>query len=190
MKIDNLYNLNGQLIHGPKLLKPNKIDDNRGFFMESWNKRTFNQNVESNIEFVQDNHSCSSVGVLRGLHYQLPPHSQGKLVRCIAGEIFDVAIDLRRSSSSFGQWVGVKLSSLNYQQLWIPEGFAHGFLTLSRHAEVLYKVTDYWNKDCERVLSWKDPFVSINWPSNSSFELSDKDSQAPLLDELGEDNLF
>ena len=134
---------------------------------------------------MQDNHSRSSRGVLRGLHYQLPPHPQGKLVRCIVGEIFDVAVDIRRSSPTFGQWVGAVLSSDNQQQLWVPEGFAHGFLTLNGHAEVLYKTTDFWSKDCERAIRWDDPQVAIAWPLNSlgGIEplLAQKDGKAPLM---------
>jgi dTDP-4-dehydrorhamnose 3,5-epimerase len=142
---------------------------------------------------VQDNHSRSSCGVLRGLHYQLPPHPQGKLVRCVVGAIFDVAVDLRRSSSTFGQWVGAHLSAENHQQLWVPAGFAHGFLTLSEQAEVLYKTTDFWSRDCERAIRWDDPEVAIAWPLEALLagmpalevpQLSAKDAVAPLLAEL------
>lgn len=136
---------------------------------------------------MQDNHSRSSRGVLRGLHYQLPPHPQGKLVRCVVGEIFDVAVDIRRSSPTFDQWVGAVLSGENHQQLWVPAGFAHGFLTLSEHAEVLYKTTDFWSKDCEGAIRWDDPQLAIRWPLDNlgGIEplLAQKDANAPLLAE-------
>jgi len=152
----------------PLLLTPRLFGDDRGFFFESWNQRTFSQALGLPLEqapaFVQDNHSRSAKGVLRGLHYQLPPHPQGKLVRCIVGEIFDVAVDLRRGSASFGEWVGAVLSAENHQQLWVPGGFAHGFLTLSEQAEVLYKTTDFWSKDCERSIRWDDPSIQVAWP--------------------------
>jgi len=132
--------------------------------------------------------------VLRGLHYQLPPHPQAKLVRCIVGEIFDVAVDIRRSSPSFGQWVGAVLSAENHQQLWVPEGFAHGFLTLSEQAEVLYKTTDFWSRACERAIRWDDPALAIAWPlealAGAEPQLSEKDGEAPLLAELAEGGLF
>jgi dTDP-4-dehydrorhamnose 3,5-epimerase len=132
--------------------------------------------------------------VLRGLHYQLPPHPQGKLVRCAVGEIFDVAVDIRRRSPTFGQWVGSVLSATTHQQLWVPAGFAHGFLTLSEHAEVLYKTTDFWSRECERAIRWDDPQVAIAWPlkalAGAEPQLSDKDTVAPLLTELAEGDLF
>jgi len=138
---------------------------------------------------VQDNHSRSRQGVLRGLHWQLPPHPQGKLVRCVVGEILDVAVDLRRSSATFGQWAGARLSAENHQQLWIPAGFAHGFVTLSDQAEVLYKTTDVWNRESERALRWDDPQMAIAWPLAQPI-LSDKDGVAPLLAELPAEALF
>jgi dTDP-4-dehydrorhamnose 3,5-epimerase len=172
--------------------------DDRGFFFESWNQQVFAAACEAQGQtapgFVQDNHSRSSRGVLRGLHYQLPPHPQGKLVRCIVGQIFDVAVDIRRSSPTFGQWVGVVLSSDNQQQLWVPEGFAHGFLTLSEHAEVLYKTTDFWSKDCERAIRWDDQQVAIAWPLDSlgGIEplLAEKDAAAPWLADAQAADLF
>ena len=175
----------------PLLLTPRLFGDGRGFFFESWNQRSFAAALGLPLEqapaFVQDNHSRSSRGVLRGLHYQRPPHPQGKLVRCVIGEIFDVAVDIRRSSPSFGQWVGAVLSSENHQQLWVPEGFAHGFLTLSAQAEVLYKTTDFWSKKCERAIRWDDPHVAIAWPLDSlgGIEplLAEKDGAAPRLSE-------
>jgi len=142
---------------------------------------------------VQDNHSRSSGGVLRGLHYQLPPQPQGKLVRCVHGEIFDVAVDIRHGSPSFGQWVGVRLSADNHQQLWVPVGFAHGFLTLSQQAEVLYKTTDFWSQPCERAIRWDDPLLAIDWPladlGDQVPKLADKDRLAPLLSAVAPEEL-
>jgi dTDP-4-dehydrorhamnose 3,5-epimerase len=178
----------GTPVAGPLLITPRVFGDERGFFFESWNQRAFAAALEADgqpvPDFVQDNHSRSSQGVLRGLHYQLPPHPQGKLVRCVLGEIFDVAVDIRRGSPTFGQWVGAHLSAANHQQLWVPVGFAHGFLTLSEHAEVLYKTTDFWSRDCERAIRWDDPQLAIAWPQHSSPTaplLSEKDAAAPLL---------
>ena len=131
--------------------------------MESWNQRKFNDAVGKDISFKQDNHSKSSKGVLRGLHFQCNPFAQGKLVRCIRGEIYDVAVDIRKESKTFLEWVGVLLNSQNHNQLWIPEGFAHGFLTLSDSAEVLYKTTEYWSKNHEKTVIWNDPKLSIDW---------------------------
>ena len=143
----------------------------------------------SDLAFVQDNHSRSARGVLRGLHFQLPPHPQGKLVRCSVGEIFDVAVDLRRGSSTFGRSVGLRLSASNHQQLWVPPGFAHGFLSLEEDSEVLYKTTDVWHRECERSLRWDDPALAIAWPLDAIAAaegptLSDKDAAAPGLAEL------
>ena len=178
-------------VQGPLLLTPRVFGDARGFFFESWNERQWNQLLADHgqepVGLVQDNHSRSSRGVLRGLHYQLPPSPQGKLVRCVLGEIFDVAVDLRRSSATYGQWVGVRLSAENHQQLWVPVGFAHGFLTLSEHAEVLYKTTDFWSQPCERAIRWDDPDLAIAWPQEGLPEgqplLADKDAKAPSLAE-------
>ena len=167
-----------------KIIEPAVFGDERGFFFESFNQAKFNQAVGYDVAFVQDNHSRSAKGVLRGLHYQLPPHPQGKLVRCVVGEVFDVAVDIRKSSPSFGQWVGVHLSAENKRQLWIPPGFAHGFLTLSEYAEFLYKTTDYWAKDCEQAITWNDPSIAIDWPSfDGQPLLSEKDRLAPKLSE-------
>lgn len=185
---------NGALVKGPLLLKPRVFGDDRGFFFESWNQRSFHDAlVESGcseadvkrVEFRQDNHSRSSRGVLRGLHYQLEPEPQGKLVRCTVGAIFDVAVDLRRSSDTFGHWVAAELTAENHQQLWVPVGFGHGFLTLSDHAEVLYKASGFWNRDCERSLRWDDPQLAIDWPLESAGVkkplLAQKDAAAPSL---------
>jgi len=182
----------------PLLLTPRVFADARGFFFESWNQGSFaaalGLPVEQAPAFVQDNHSRSSCGVLRGLHYQLPPHPQGKLVRCIVGEIFDVAVDLRRGSASFGEWVGAVLSAENHQQLWVPEGFAHGFLTLSDHAEVLYKTTDFWNQGCERAIRWDDPQLAITWPlgqlEGMAPLLAEKDALAPWWADVQAEDLF
>ena len=167
-----------------KIIEPAVFGDDRGFFFESFNQAKFNQAVGYDVAFVQDNHSRSAKGVLRGLHYQLPPHPQGKLVRCVVGEVFDVAVDIRKSSPTFGQWVGVYLSAENKRQLWIPPGFAHGFLTLSEYAEFLYKTTDYWAKDCEQAIIWNDPSIAIDWPAiDGQPLLSEKDRLAPKLSE-------
>ncbi|HEX8448010.1 MAG TPA: dTDP-4-dehydrorhamnose 3,5-epimerase [Allosphingosinicella sp.] len=163
------------------VLTPRVHRDERGFFAESYNKRAFAQAVGSDVDFVQDNHSLSMRGVLRGLHYQLDPKAQGKLVRAVVGEIFDVAVDVRRGSPTFRRWVGVRLSAENGKQLWIPRGFAHGFLTLSERAEVLYKASDYYAPDLEGSLAWDDPDIGIEWPGGPSPLLSAKDSAAPGL---------
>jgi len=190
MQVNSLFSANGKLLDGLKLIKPDLRKDDRGFFMESWNRNSISEAGLGDINFVQDNHSLSSKGVFRGFHYQLPPHQQLKLVRCISGQIFDIVIDIRRESTSFGDWVGVHLTSSNFNQLWVPEGFAHGFLTLSEQAEVLYKVTNYWDKSAERTISWKDPSLLIKFPFNGSFELSQKDNDAPFLSELEDNDLF
>jgi dTDP-4-dehydrorhamnose 3,5-epimerase len=193
MQAEVLTTAAGIPLEGPLLLTPRVFGDGRGFFFESWNQQAFNAAAGTTC-FVQDNHSRSSRGVLRGLHYQLAPHPQGKLVRCVVGEIFDVAVDLRRGSSTFGQWVGARLSSTNHQQLWVPAGFAHGFLTLSEQAEVLYKTTDFWSRECERAIRWDDPQLAIAWPlealAGAEPQLSEKDAAAPLLAELAEGDLF
>ena len=164
-----------------KIIEPKVFGDARGFFMESWNARDFEKLVQQEIQFVQDNHSKSMKGVVRGLHFQLPPHAQAKLVRCISGEIFDVAVDIRKNSPTFAQWVGVRLSSENHKQLWIPEGFAHGFVALSDHAEVFYKTNAFWAKEFEGSIRWDDPDIGIEWPLSDSPRLSDKDKAAPFL---------
>lgn len=157
------------------ILEPKVFGDARGFFFESYNEREFRAATGLDVHFVQDNHSRSSRGVLRGLHYQLPPAAQGKLVRCVVGEVFDVAVDIRKSSPTFGKWVGVRLSAENKRQLWIPEGFAHGFLVLSEFAEFLYKTTDYYAPERERCILWNDPNLEIVWPLKSPPVISVKD---------------
>lgn len=161
-----------------KIFEPAVFGDARGFFFESFNQRKFDDAVGRKVDFVQDNHSRSTRGVLRGLHYQLPPHAQGKLVRVVSGEVYDVAVDIRRSSPTFGKWVGVTLSAENKRQLWIPEGFAHAFMVLSDTADFLYKTTDFWAKDAECSIIWSDPQLAIDWPRDISPVLSDKDAQA------------
>lgn len=162
------------------LFEPKVFGDQRGFFYESFNQKVFEEVVGRSVTFVQDNHSKSVKGVLRGLHYQIK-HAQGKLVRVTHGEVFDVAVDLRKSSPTFGQWVGAHLSSTNQHQLWIPEGFAHGFVVLLETAEFLYKTTDYWAPKFERSLAWNDPTVAIEWPYTDAPTLSAKDDIAALL---------
>lgn len=156
------------------ILEPKVFGDERGFFFESFNARRFAEATGLHPEFVQDNHSRSARGVLRGLHYQVQ-QAQGKLVRVTAGEVFDVAVDLRRSSPTFGQWVGVHLSAENKRQLWVPEGFAHGFVVLSEFAEFLYKTTDYYAPEHERSIRWDDPTLAIDWPLTEAPQLSAKD---------------
>lgn len=163
------------------LITPRVFGDERGFFYESFNAASFKEAVGYVPNFVQDNHSKSARGVLRGLHYQLPPHAQGKLVRVTAGEVFDVAVDIRKSSPTFGKWVGAVLSSTNQQQLWIPPGFAHAFITLSESAEFLYKTTDFYAPQSERSIIWNDPDIGIDWTFDGSPILSGKDQQAKPL---------
>lgn len=160
---------------GVLVIEPRVFGDERGFFFESFNQRAFDEAAGAHVDFVQDNHSKSSRNVLRGLHYQLPPKAQGKLVRVVQGEVFDVAVDLRKNSKTFGQWVGETLSAENKKQLWIPAGFAHGFLTLSETAEFLYKTTDYYSPEHERCIRWDDPELAIQWPLLHSPTISDKD---------------
>lgn len=164
------------------IFEPKVFGDDRGFFFESFNHQQFEAAIGHQVTFVQDNHSKSSKGVLRGLHYQLSPHAQGKLVRCVAGEVFDVAVDIRKSSPTFGQWVGVHLSGDNKRQLWIPEGFAHGFVTLSETAEFLYKATNYYSPKSEGSIAWNDKLVAIEWPTEVGIPiLSEKDRVASTL---------
>ena len=197
MPAETLRTASGQALSGPLLLTPQVFSDDRGFFYESWNERRFRCDLiaagmsateAETIQFRQDNHSRSSRGVLRGLHFQLPPEPQDKLVRCSVGAVFDVAVDLRRDSPSYGNWVGAELSAENHQQLWVPVGFAHGFLTLTELAEVQYKASGFWNRDCERSLRWNDPALKISWPLERTGGkeplLTTKDRSAPLLSEL------
>ena len=164
------------------LLEPQVFGDARGFFYESFNAQKFHDVTGVRAEFVQDNHSRSVQGVLRGLHYQLPPKAQGKLVRATVGEVFDVAVDIRRGSPTFGQWVGEILSEENKRQMWIPAGFAHGFVVLSDVAEFLYKTTDYYSPNHERCIRWDDPTIGIRWPLVDAPQLSGKDQQGLMFD--------
>ena len=164
------------------LLEPKVFQDERGFFCESYNQKTFSDKTGLSVNFVQDNHSCSQQNVLRGLHYQTQ-QSQGKLIRVVVGSIFDVAVDVRKSSPTFSQWIGYTLSAENKRQLWIPSGFAHGFLALSETVEVLYKATNYYAPQYERTILWNDPDLAINWPIDRSPILSTKDQEGTLLKE-------
>lgn len=163
------------------IFEPNVFGDERGFFFESFNQQKFETALGHKVDFVQDNHSRSMKGVLRGLHYQLPPHAQGKLVRVTQGEVFDVAVDIRQSSPTFGHWVGEFLTAENKKQLWIPEGFAHGFLTLSEVVEFLYKTTNYYSLEDERCIAWNDSCINIEWPNQIIPHLSEKDKQGKLF---------
>ena len=187
METKSLYSNKGNIIEGPLLIEPKLFEDIRGFFFESWNQSTFNIKLNEEIIFSQDNHSCSKKGVIRGLHYQIPPKPQGKLVRCISGEIFDVAVDLRKSSKTFGEWISATLSNRNKLMLWIPRGFAHGFLSLKENSEVIYKASGNYSKEHERSIIWNDPTINIKWPlqiiNSNNPSLSEKDKSAPLLNE-------
>lgn len=167
-------------IPGVLVIEPTVFGDKRGFFYESFNQQAFNLATGSDVQFVQDNHSRSAKGVLRGLHYQIH-QPQGKLVRVVQGAVFDVAVDIRASSPTFGQYVGVELSAENKRMLWVPEGFAHGFLTVSDTAEFLYKTTNYWAPEFERSIAWNDPDIGIRWPTSEPPSLSAKDQNAKLL---------
>ncbi len=174
---------------GVVIVEPAVFSDDRGWFSESYNEARFNAALQDiglppTRRFVQDNHSCSRAGVLRGLHYQLPPHAQGKLVRVVRGAAYDVAVDLRRTSSTFGHWTGVELSADNQRQLWIPEGYAHGFVALQDDTHFIYKTTDFYAKDCERSIRWDDPAIGIRWPLPAGVPaplVAPKDAAAPLL---------
>ena len=173
---------------GVVIIEPAVFGDDRGWFMESFNSARLDAalvalGLPATPRFVQDNHSCSQAGVLRGLHYQLPPHAQGKLVRVVQGAAWDVAVDIRRGSATFGRWVGVELTAQNHRQLWIPPGFAHGFVALTDDTHFLYKTTDVYAKDCERSIRWDDAALAIRWPLPSGLapRLAPKDAAAPLL---------
>jgi dTDP-4-dehydrorhamnose 3,5-epimerase len=171
------------------LIEPKVFGDERGFFYESFSQRVFDEAVGRPVTFVQDNHSSSQQGVLRGLHYQMPPHAQGKLVRVVEGEVFDVAVDIRKSSPRFGQWVGVHLSAENKHQLWIPEGFAHGFLTISEKAQFLYKTTNYYAPQAERCIVWNDASIGINRPVTAPPAVSGKDKLGLLFNQAEQPEL-
>ena len=189
MEYLNVSSNKGNLINGPLIIKPKVFLDNRGYFFESWNHSEFNKIISRQVNFVQDNHSESKYGVIRGLHYQLRPKAQAKLVRCSKGEIFDVLVDIRKDSRTYGEWSSVILNEKNKLQFWIPEGFIHGFMSLKDFSEVQYKTNEYWDKEHERSLYWKDSDLNINWPlANSNEEnkiiINDKDSIAPNLKEI------
>ena len=190
MRIENLKTKTNRLIIGPKIFTPNiKIDD-RGYFFESWKKDFFEKLLKKTVNFKQDNISFSKKGVLRGLHYQKGPFSQGKLISCASGSIYDIAVDIRKDSDTYGNWGSVILSSKNEKSFWIPEGFAHGFLALEDNTKIHYKVTDYWKKDYERSINWNDKFINIDWNFKSfgisSPILSSKDKEAPYLSKCHE----
>lgn len=168
---------------GVLVLEPAVFGDERGFFFESFNQRAFDQAVGEHVDFVQDNHSRSMRGVLRGLHYQVAPHAQGKLVRVARGSAFDVAVDLRGGSPTFGRWTGALLDATSQRQMWIPPGFAHGFLALEDDTDFLYKTTDYYARDCERAIAWNDPALAIEWPlpGGQAPRLAIKDAAAATL---------
>jgi len=177
------YTVTATTIPDVLLLEPKVFSDDRGYFFESYNLRDFRSATGLDVEFVQENHSMSTRGVLRGLHYQIR-HPQGKLMRAVSGSVFDVAVDLRKSSPTFGRWAGAVLSAENRRQLWIPPGFAHGFLALSEAAEVLYKTTDYWYPEHERTLLWKDPALGISWPIDGEPRLAPKDMEGKPFGEI------
>ena len=169
-------------LSGLMLIEPRLFLDDRGFFFESFSQREFEAETGSQVDFVQDNHSRSLRGVLRGLHYQMPSSSHGKLVRVVRGSVWDVAVDIRKSSKTFGQWVGQLLTEENHLQMWIPPGFAHGFVTLSDSAEYLYKTTGYYDRSAERGIAWNDPDIGIEWPQlDIAFSLSEKDRNQPAF---------
>lgn len=168
-------------IHDVKVLQPPVYKDDRGFFYEAFNQTEFEKTIGRKINFIQDNHSRSKKNVLRGLHYQLPPHAQAKLVRVVQGEILDIAVDIRKSSITFGHWVGEILSCKNRKQLWIPEGFAHGFLTLSDTAEIVYKVNNFYSSFSDRSICWNDENIGIDWQKIINPILSPKDANAVTL---------
>ena len=185
MDIKYLSSNKGNIVKGVCVLKPKVIEDNRGFFYESWNQELFNNVVGEEVKFLQDNHSSSNIGVLRGLHYQIKPRPQGKLVRCTSGSVFDVVVDLRKSSPTFGEWSSIVLSKANKLMIWIPTGFAHGFLTLKDDSEIMYKATMKYCKNAERAIRWNDNHLNIKWPLDKiNFlepVLSKKDAKAPYL---------
>ena len=191
MIIKPLKNKDGIIIEGLLLIEPEIFKDSRGFFYENWNQKKFNNIVGKETKFVQDNKSFSSKGVLRGLHYQKNPFSQGKLLSCDFGEIYDVAVDIRKGSPTFGTWASAYLTSKNKNQFWIPCGFAHGFLAITDSVQVSYKTTEYWNKESEITILWNDPNLSIDWPiSKFNINTSHKDSNGTILSKILEENLL
>ena len=185
MQFHQLTSNNGKTIMGPLVIIPKIFKDKRGSFYESWNQTLFDNAVNQKVKFLQDNHSLSNVGVLRGLHYQIEPKPQGKLVRCISGSVFDVAVDIRKSSPTFGEWTSLVLDNKNKLMIWIPSGFAHGFLSLEEKSEVIYKASGFWSREQNKSIRWDDKNIDINWPLKdincSKPLLSDQDSKAPFL---------
>ena len=188
MKVKKLRNKENEIINGPLEIKPRIFNDHRGYFYETWNAKDFQNKINSDTSFVQDNQSFSEKGTLRGLHYQLDPMAQGKLVRVTQGKVFDVIVDLRQNSKTFKSWTSLILNSQEKNQIWVPKGFAHGFLTLSEDAIVEYKVTNYWEKDLERTIIWNDSSISVEWPrlDNNLFQpnLSPKDMNGLTLQSI------
>ncbi len=187
METKKLISNRGNSLIGPLLIKPDTYSDSRGYFYESWNQISFNHYLGEDVTFFQDNHSSSIIGVLRGLHYQIHPKPQGKLVRCTKGSIFDVAVDIRKNSATFGEWVSVKLNNLNKFMFWIPVGFAHGFLSLKDESEVLYKTSGFYSKEHQRSIRWDDKTLNIKWPLQkiklSEPILSERDKNAPYFNQ-------
>jgi len=183
MHIELFTSNNGNTIKGPYLINLKVFKDSRGWFLESWNQLTLNKVLGQKINFTQDNHSFSNLGVLRGLHYQGIKSPQAKLLRCVSGSIYDVIVDIRKNSPTFGEWASIILDSNNKNMVWIPIGFAHGFLSLKENSEVIYKTTGYWNKNQEKIIKWDDKTLNINWPTKefniSKIILSPKDESAP-----------
>ena len=191
MEKELIFSNKGNLLEGPLLIKPKVFTDERGLFLETWNHLKYKKLLNQEINFVQDNFSFSKKNVLRGLHYQINPFSQGKLVRCSEGKIFDVAIDIRKDSPTFSQWAGVILDSIFHNQFWIPSGYAHGFLVLSDFAGINYKTDNYYSKESEVSIRWDDPNIDICWPENQNkFIVSKKDSTALPLDLIPTDKIF
>ena len=184
MEIKKCKHNKGGFFEGPFVINPEIYSDNRGSFFESWNSRQFNNLIKKNNIFVQDNQSTSHKGVLRGMHYQITPMDQGKLVRCTHGSVYDVIVDLRLNSDTFSLWSGIKLNANNNSQLWIPSGFAHGFLSLEQDTIFDYKVTNYWSKNHEKSLYWNDMTIKINWPEIGTYNISYKDNEGLSLEEL------
>ena len=189
MEYFNINSNKGNLIKGPMIIKPKIFVDDRGYFFESWNHLEFNKTISREVNFIQDNHSKSRYGVLRGLHYQLKPKAQGKLVRCTKGEVFDVLADIRKDSDTYGEWSSIILNEQNKLQFWIPEGFVHGFISLKDFSEIQYKTNEYWDKDHERSLFWKDSDLNIKWPLANNNEknkiiTNHKDAIAPTLRDI------
>lgn len=189
MKLDKLKTNKGKFFDDVIIIKPEIFKDNRGLFYESWNKKNFNSKIRK-IDFCQENHSFSRRNVLRGLHFQTKPHAQLKFVECISGEVFDVVVDLRKNSSTFLDWGGIELSEENNTQILIPEGYAHGFYTLSNKAHLIYKVNNYWNKESERTIIWNDISLSINWRLNNQPLLSKKDTFGQTIQKFPPSELF